>query len=59
MAKISQEISINTHGVDKNRIELILSIIAGGNKLSSLVVFYGASNRPKEKEIRNHELVKQ
>ena len=51
-----KEVSIITHGVDKNRITLMLAITTGGNKLPYLIVFYGVPNEPKEKEIKNHQL---
>ena len=55
-AKGARDISIISHGGEKSRISVIL-LVTAGNKLPSLLVFYGTPNGPKEQTLRKLEIV--
>ena len=55
--KGAHDISIISHGREKSRKSVILAVIAAGNKLPVLLVFYGTPNGPKEQTLRKLEVV--
>ena len=54
----AKEVKIKSFGCDKNRISLILTILANGEKLKPVIIFKGKTDNRLEKKLQNNIHVK-